>query len=149
MTNKYSLGICELFNPYLHGYTSKSSPTINSHYLIHSEIELADFFDLSYEENVENLLEYYYNFFHYRRLTVISHPIIRNYHHIIDNVDIIKLDIIEIIELPGLEQVACIKTFWLKILQRKWKRIYKERKIKMQKLKKLHILRKREITGKI
>ena len=34
MTNKYSLGICELFNPYLHGYTSKSSPTINSHYLI-------------------------------------------------------------------------------------------------------------------
>ena len=40
-------------------------------------------------------------------------------------------------------------TFWLKIFQRKWKRIYKDRKDKIQKLKNFRILKNREIIGTI
>ena len=38
------------------------------------------------------------------------------------------LDIVEIVELPGLEQVAIFKTIWLKLLQRKCKKRYQSRK---------------------
>ena len=147
-SKKYELGICEIFNPNIHGLTDLSSPNINSHYLIHSTIELDEFWDSSYEDCLENLLEFYYHHFHYhKRITLIEHPIINNYNHILYNINHIKLDIIESIELPGNEQVACIKTFWLKLLQRKWKKIYKNRQIKMQKLKNIHNLMKREIIG--
>jgi len=152
--NKYCLGICEIFNPALHGITSNSDPNICSHYIVHYSVELDEFWDLSYEDCLENLLEYYHNFNYIHRYeSIVYHPIIRNYGHLLENIDdvngIIKLDIIEIIELSGNEQVACIKTIWLKLLQRKWKRIYKERKDKIHKLKNLRILMKREITGSI
>ena len=38
------------------------------------------------------------------------------------------LDIVEIVELPGLEQIAIVKTIWLKLLQRKCKKRYQTRK---------------------
>ena len=38
------------------------------------------------------------------------------------------LDIVEIVELPGLEHVAIFKTIWLKLLQRKFKKRYQNRK---------------------
>ena len=38
------------------------------------------------------------------------------------------LDIVEIVELPGLEQIAIFKTIWLKLLQRKCKKRYQSRK---------------------
>ena len=147
---KFSLGICELFHPKLHGLTSNSSPYIQSHYIVHMKIDLVDFWNKDYEDCLEDLLEYYHhNFSHNRRESIIYHPIIRNYNHILDNIDYLKLNIIQIIELPGYEQVACIKTIWIKLLQRKWKRIYKDRKDKIQKLKNPRILMKREITGNI
>jgi len=144
---KLQLGICEIFHPKLHGYTNESDPNINGHYIIYTLIELDEFLDESYEDCLEKLLEYYYHFFHYRRLNVITHPIIRNYNHILNTIENVKLDIIEVIELSGNEQVACIKTFWLKLLQRRWKRIYKDRMDKIRKLKNFHILKNRELTG--
>ena len=147
---KFCLGICEIFHPKLHGWTINSSLYIDSHYIVHMEIDLADFWNKSYEDCLEDLLEYYhFNFNYNHRESIIYHPTIRNYNHILDNIDYLKLNIIQIIELSGQEQVACIKTIWLKLLQRKWKRMYKDRKIKIQKLKNLYILRKREITGSI
>jgi hypothetical protein len=38
------------------------------------------------------------------------------------------LDIVKIVELPGLEQIAIFKTIWLKLLQRKCKKRYQTRK---------------------
>ena len=53
---------------------------------------------------------------------------IRNFVKIILDPDYIKLDIIEIKYLDSGECTACIKTFWLKILQRKWKKKFDKRK---------------------
>ena len=65
----------------------------------------------------------------------------------IDNGKYIKLDIVEIHELDGEEMVGFIKTFWLRILQRKWKKIFKKRKEVIRKRKSLCSLKYREING--
>ena len=51
------------------------------------------------------------------------------------NQEIIELHIAKCIYLNGDECVAIIKTIWLKLIQRNWKRIYAERK-KIEKLRK-------------
>jgi hypothetical protein len=57
------------------------------------------------------------------------HPIIRNYFNIVSNVDNhIKLEIVQKIYLLGNECVAILKTFWIRIIQRKWKKIFSQKK---------------------
>lgn len=58
---------------------------------------------------------------------------------------------IEIAELNYLEREECtaiFKTFWLKIVQRAWKRIYKKRKEIIDKRKSFSAIKYREIHGK-
>jgi hypothetical protein len=59
-----------------------------------------------------------------------KHPTIRNYHNIISNPNYIKPEIGQYIILPTQEAVAILKTFWLRIIQRKWKKVFQERKEK-------------------
>jgi len=40
----------------------------------------------------------------------------------------VEVQIAKVIYLSGNECVAIIKTFWLKIIQRTWKKIYKQRR---------------------
>ena len=57
------------------------------------------------------------------------HPIIRNYFNIVSNVNNhIKLEIAQKIYLLGDECVAILKTFWIRLIQRKWKKIFSQRK---------------------
>jgi hypothetical protein len=146
MTNNFQLGICEIYHPSLYGFTENSYPFIHNHIMIYLTIDNDDFFDSTHYDITHNLL-YYYLYFN-RRQTLINHPTVRNYHNITNNINNVKLDIIQIIELSGNELTACIKTIWLKLLQRKWRRILKEREYKILKLKNFRILRKREITGR-
>ena len=52
------------------------------------------------------------------------------------------------INISGDDTFAYINTFWLKIIQRKWRKVYNERKRILQIRKSFHTLRKREMTGK-
>ena len=56
-----------------------------------------------------------------------THSIIRNYKQIIAQQNYIQLHIAKVIYLSGLECVAILQTFWIKIIQRTWKKIYKKR----------------------
>ena len=56
-----------------------------------------------------------------------THSIIRNYKQIIAQQKYIQLHIAKVIYLSGSECVAILKTFWLKIIQRTWKKVYKQR----------------------
>jgi hypothetical protein len=58
---------------------------------------------------------------------VKNHSIIRNYKKIIAQQNYIQLHIAKVIYLSGSECIAILKTFWLKIIQRSWKKIYKKR----------------------
>lgn len=75
-----------------------------------------------------------------------EHPLLRNYSNIIKSFYYIQPHIVECVYLPapGGECVAILKTFWLKIIQRTWKRIYKQR---MAMLCSVPMLRMREITS--
>jgi hypothetical protein len=58
------------------------------------------------------------------------------------------VEIIEMHTLVGMEEIAVLKTHWIRLVQRKWKKLYK---IKMEKIKRLmswNNLRKRELYGR-
>ena len=57
-----------------------------------------------------------------------THPTIRNYMNIIRNPNYIKPEIGEYIILPTQEAIAILKTFWLRIIQKKWKKVFQHRK---------------------
>ena len=60
----------------------------------------------------------------------------------------VTIEIVDYYCLPGLEMVGICKTFWLKMIQRKWKKVFAERKsINMQR-KKTNELLYRQRHGK-
>lgn len=125
--NNYILGVSMLYNPILHGENDKN---IYGHFLYLFEIN-----------ELERLTEYQ-DYRYYRRsiidyirvnnATYFTHPFVRNYIKIIThkysiNPDIIK--IIKIIDTDGYEIFCAIKkTFWLRLVQKTWKNIFKKRK---------------------
>ncbi len=80
------------------------------------------------------------------------HPVIRNYYNILRRMVEIKYaiipDIIEAIVLPTHETIAIKKTFWLRIIQRKWKKIIEERKKMLKERMKPTNIYKMQINGK-
>jgi len=148
--NNY-IGICELHNELIHGFDEYSSPSIKGHYIVMEKFSTYHKFlndDLTVIDDDTNLIDLYqYKYLVLLRYTPFilkSHEFIRNYHTIIQSVNYIQPHIVECVYLPepGGECIAIIKTFWLKIVQRTWKRIYKQR---MAILKSIPFLRSREI----
>jgi len=74
----------------------------------------------------------------------VNHEFYRNYKNIIRRQDYIKPEIAQCIYLETNECVAILKTFWLKIVQRRWKRVYKQR---MDLLCSVPMMRLREIRS--
>ena len=150
-----TLGICDIYHPRIHGNTTSSSSSIDLHYIVNCIVEPRDF--IASSNRVNNIEELYHiyecDLDHLTRMykkiaftnKYIKHPMIENYDAIIRKDDYIKIDIIETHVLDGMEEIAVLKTHWLRLIQRKWKRLYK---IKMEKIKKkisFHYLRRREI----
>ena len=141
---KYLLGICELYNRHIHGYDENSDSRLPQYHLVHYLIDVENFYNNSFLEDINFLKNIYFH------INLYSFPssLISNYSQIIMKPNYINLDIIEISYLNGGEAVACIKTFWLRILQRKWKKIFKLRKEKNEKRKQLFAINYRNIYGK-
>lgn len=150
MTN-FEMVICELHNKYLHGLNEESDPTISGHYIIayRANCETANMnylnldipFYSSSERNQNISLNQIINDFEsmYKRKYILwkgypkyntycKHPIIRNYKNIIENENYIKPEIAKRFYLKGGECVAILKTFWIKIIQRVWKKFIKREK---------------------
>ena len=133
----FVIGLCELFHPYVHGYDIMSSEGILNHYLVHTIFTPEEFYDKSYIDTIEQMTEY--------STSPFEHPTIANYNHISKNVN---LHIMEVEELKGGETVAYIKTHWIRLIQRRWRTIFRQRKLVIQHRSSLKELHKREITGK-
>jgi len=148
---KNYLMLCELFHPKIHGFDEKSDPNIFGHYMViyikdSNEINESDMSDSESEysnhdsddENDEYLLDNIITQTHqnkYKSLIKnskkfnihLEHKIIRNYINIITKDNYITPQIGQRFYLSGDECVAVIKTVWLRIVQRCWKRVYKKR----------------------
>ena len=134
----YVLGICELFNANIHGFVEgQSSPEIYDHYFMRNEINIQEFYyEFELVQDICDQLNYYYSNRICRIPYFYMHHPIENYQIIVrnnpqNNYKYIKPEIIERIILPkGGESIAIIKTFWLRIVQRTWKKVYsKQREI--------------------
>jgi hypothetical protein len=165
--------ICELFCPSIHGKTLDSDPSIETHYLVYDRFDGISGISLQELDNPDIDTDNEYDTdddaidenhvmrmpmaiqhlaYFYREIMpldfVISHPIIRNYEHIVRRSNYIQPEIGEYILLPTQEAVAILKTFWLRIIQKKWKKIYKIRQNVITLRKSPASLFAREVTGK-
>ena len=95
---------------------------------------------------INDFVEFYNEY--YNDSEVEPHNILRNYQNIIARLDYIKPEIAECIELESQYSVAIIKTIWIKLIQRKWKKIYAERKNVIRQRAQFASLKTRELTGK-
>jgi hypothetical protein len=145
--SKYKLGIYELFNPEIHGFSEiSSSPNICGNFLVYTIIHLSDFYSYKYMTDIIDFQLFYYNV----DINNFPHPIISQsaYTKLVDYYKNGNLSIIECEELSGMECVAYDKTIWLKIFQRKWKSYYKKLQEDIQRKKQIKYLMKRELNGK-
>ena len=137
---KFNLIICELHHPYIHGKTDDSDDNIDSHYLVldrfdgitglslDADDDNEDDYDLSViniNETIERFNSYY-QVPHILNGLLPAHPKIRNFANIVTRAGYIRPEIAECIELPTMETIAILKTFWLRIIQRTWKKVFKQ-----------------------
>jgi len=143
-----TLGICQLFTPNIHGITEDSSPNIIGNYIVADKIDSGEFYDNSY---LLTILDIKYGWMNAISMigtrATYNHPIVLNFRHMVSQKDFIKLDIIESIEMSGGEIIAIIKTLWLRILQRRWKNIFRDRQNRIKLCKTPRALNYRALTG--
>ena len=167
-SNKFKLMLCELHYTPIHGKTKQSFATIETHYLViecfdglTGEAEDSDLEDdesdsdldsvnslTEFESDLQISLEQTNEF--YQTITntrYVPHTCIRNYFNIISRPDYIKPEIGLQIKLDTGETVAIIKTFWLKLIQRAWKRAYKKRQFVINGRKQIASLNCVRLTG--
>ena len=150
-----NLVICEIFNKKIHGFDDNNDPTVIGHYIVcqnfskndtdsedddtdsedddtNSEDDDTDSEDDDTDTNsvfinTKIILKLYKSKYNNLNNSMKNHSIIRNYKQIITQQNYIQLHIAKVIYLSGSECVAILKTFWIKIIQRTWKKIYKKR----------------------
>jgi hypothetical protein len=171
--NKWHLMLCELHFPTIHGKTDDSYSNIETHYLVYDiydpftklslhQSQSDDEYDSDDSEDtydsvlsgmnndIIELKQKYFNlsicFTRYPNYNY-AHPAIRNYQNIISNPNYIRAEIGEYIILPTQEAITILKTFWIRIIQKKWKKVFKQQQQIIQERCKLQNLNIRRITG--
>jgi hypothetical protein len=148
--NKYNLLIPELYNKYIHGKTIETDPNVNGQFMVLQTFN----YDNSNENKIIELFKYtnsmsnFYKKYYLRNFRGLKHDLIKNYKNIITNKSFLNVEIGEVYYLKGDECVCIIKTFWLKLIQRAWKKIYQQRKIIYKKRCRPNSLLYRQITAK-
>jgi len=137
---RFNISICELYNRQLHGYANTLRENVLYHYLIYERYKKLN---IEYINYTINHLKNEHN-----NLNDKNHDIFRNYRQILNNKNYIKPEITECIYLDTGHCVAIIKTLWIKLIQRKWKSIYKERKLCLIHRCNPNSIKYREIYGK-
>lgn len=117
--NKFKLVLCHHYHDALHG--KPKDKAVLSHYLV---IETFKRFDIA---QMREMSDFYNAKYKEQHKSKLKHQIVRNYHAITASNCYVKPEIAQCIELPTLECVCIKKTFWLRLVQRAWKRVFKER----------------------
>lgn len=165
----YFLGYVELFHPQIHGFDEYSCKYINDFYITIFTIKYASkYLSFLSEIKIMNLEDYYcyicenqtqeirYHktiLFHIKKRSkeicfINDHPTIRNF---LKTQELLyspsSLQIVEKIELKTGESICILKTFWIKCIQRKWKKICNYNKKILDKLMMLKNVKRRDITN--
>lgn len=168
---KYAVGVCEIHNILLHGFTSTSDREVLGHYIVIASFDfiytnindnpdadtdsVSSFYSYSTDndnyddDDLKATLKLYRNKYKQwiENAQFIEHSFIRNYKDIISKQCYIKPEIIHKLYLSGGECVAIIKTHWLKLVQRCWKKVFNQRLNILNIRKGIHALQFRERCG--
>ena len=140
---RYDIILCELYNERLHGETNDLK--IKSSYLVYCRFKKLD---MEYiEDYTDDFNAHYLELINNNDNAIINHSVFKNYKNIILHQPYIKPEIAECLYLENQECIAILKTHWLRLVQRRWKNIIKERKYVLQIRKRINSLRQKEITG--
>jgi hypothetical protein len=171
---RFNLVLCEIHYTPIHGKSKTSYKNIEGHYILIDKFdgisgisfdEFDEFIDYSTDEepnsdsdsdgdsdsrvtNISDVQQLYLNEYATLLTRQFPHKIIRNYDNIISRPDYIKPEIGECIELDTGEQIVIIKTIWLKIIQRKWKKVFAKRQSIIKYRSSPSSLTFRQLTGK-
>mgnify|MGYP001594347854 CR=1 FL=1 len=110
------LAYCEIYNPLAHGHLSSADREyIYGSFLLHISIPAEEFFNsefLQYKDTIKNIYD--------SKFSNLRHPFVRN---IEQTIRPYSLQIVKRIEYN--QYTFCVvKTMWLRMLQRTWKRYY-------------------------
>jgi len=136
---RYNIILCELYNSKIHGSVDNREENIG--YLVCYRFKNLDT-ELIYDIGSELVNAYH---LHIRRG---NHNIYRNYRNIISRPDYLKPEIAQCVYLETQHCVAILKTFWIRLIQRKWKKVFAERQRVLKERCKLMSIKYREINGK-
>ena len=142
---EYQLAICELYHPYFHGNIVDETEVVKNYiynsYLCAYTIEDDEMYD---EDLYPTDNSGPWGLRQERIWPEVAHPTIRNYRNIVRQY---QLDIVQPIYLSTGHMMCIPKTFWLKIIQRKYKKYYKELQKRIQRAKNPKVLLRRQVTG--
>jgi hypothetical protein len=159
------LGFTELFHVDLHGIDDLSNVNINECYItvltVQNPIKYLKFVELLKTMNREmyyrficenentELTEHQTILFHVMNQTkklpfINNHPSIRNFLPI-QELLYSQIHLFEKRILDSGESVCVLKTFWIKCIQRKWKKIFHFNKTQLNEMKSLNYQKKKEI----
>jgi len=145
--NKFRIVLCAIYDKKKHGFTADSDPNIHGQYLVldsYRYINSRNYFkiddnvsdmstdsdDEEKEENIYEICEWYnklYEISFIRSQNQSRYTALENA-HLRRRPYFIKPEIAECFYLSGQEKVAILKTFWLRLIQRTWKKIFVQRK---------------------
>lgn len=133
-TSRFCIALCDLYNDKIHGTTN-----IQGHYLVNCRYKML------HMDWITETTEFINN--EYKLLHSYHHDLFPNYRNIVLQENYIKPEIIECIDKEGI-CIAIIKTFWIKIVQRTWKNIFKRRKEAFKYRQTLSSINYYNLTGK-
>jgi len=143
---KYNIVLCEIYNDLI--YNSININSNNNNNLLHLNTNYIVMY--RFKKYIDFLIDdlicdYLFDLNRWPIGRPIEHSIIRNYTNICLK---IKPEIAECIYLDTGECICILKTFWLRLIQRTWRKIFKKRCNMFQLRHTLKSIRYREIHGK-
>jgi len=172
--NKLNLVLCEIYNKYIHGDIEVNDVHYLTLYKFMFDLNYTDNEDNDDEHDEDNDDEHdehdennddYTNLFELKNLAkkyrkkyqsikhrsdysfISQHSVIRNYKKILESPDYFKPEIGECIYLDNGTCVCILKTFWIRIIQRAWKKVFLKRKNMLIKRMSYYSIVHREIHG--
>lgn len=141
---KFSIAICELHHPALHGIDARSTPGIDGHYLASYVLDPEEFVNDPEESQAITAMARS----HYARSCPRKHDKVRNYRKLVGRPEYFQPQLVQLTQLePGDECVAAIKTHLITRVQRRWRAFSAHRRRILHKRMQPEALAVRETTG--
>ena len=142
------LAVCELYHTQIHGASEDPPVDIAERFIVREILSLDDFFS----QELDGILSMANKFYLDHGELLCKHPTISNYNAITASPEYVRVDVVKVENYTGRDGLewctGCLKTSYIRILQKAWRNARKRRNAYIQACKSLSALRCRETTGR-